>query len=128
MSNKIIAWAASALAVTAVLAGPTQAAHADPQCPTWDCTPTVERTSGMGVGWRNSPGASVTGFGAREGVEVPVSCWVRGPGVGSNGNTIWWKVLEARGQWYVSDHWLSTPAPYTSGGVMWSPIGGHCIG
>ena len=128
MRTKAIAPVVALLAAATLVAGPAPVAKADPTCPDWDCTPTVERTGGIGVGWRNSPEAQVTGFGANEGVELPVSCWVRGPGVGSNSNTIWWKVQEARGQWYVADHWLSTPAPYTSGGVLWSPVGGHCIG
>jgi hypothetical protein len=128
MQKNMAAVTVGALLGVALVGGSATAAQANDTCPTWNCTPTVVGTGGIGVGWRDAPDAAVTGYGAAEGSQVPVSCWESGPAVGSNGNTIWWKVIDGRGQWFVSDHWLNTPAPYTSGGVMRSPVGGQCIG
>jgi LGFP repeat len=73
-------------------------------------TVSVVNTGGDGVASRPGPHQSPTnGYGAPANAQVVANCWTWGDPVGPYSNSLWWLITYAGRQFYVNDHWLSTP-------------------
>ncbi|TQM65056.1 hypothetical protein [Humibacillus xanthopallidus] len=107
--RKLAAGALAAGAILAASAAPAQAANACCWQVDWG------RTGGTGVAYRNAPAISAkTGaYGLPAGATVGLWCWSYGDRVGPNGNSLWWHIdaFDGRGDFWVADHYLTTPAP-----------------